>query len=130
MIEMNVILANSGEELRVAVQVHFRFAPVKLRGPVLGQRLHVIPVGAVAPIIRLKAVRPVRLTHAVEDSVDGCLRNIDAEGSWHGTGSLSIRSAFCQQGNAARCKKRFQQHTSRHVSKDIGFHVSLLVIPV
>ena len=70
MIEMDIEFADAREKLRVAVQVCFRFAPVELIDPIRGQGPHVVPVGAVAPIARIKAIRPLRIAHAIENTIN------------------------------------------------------------
>ena len=79
MIEMDVVVLDSRQELRVAVQVGFGLAPVVLRGPVICEGLHEVPVDPVAPIGRVDAIGPARLAHATEDVINGCLRNGHAE---------------------------------------------------
>ena len=79
MIKVNVVVFHPRQELRIAVQVGFGFAPVEFGRPVFRQRTHVVPVDAVAPVRRVDAVGQAGFAHAVENALDGGLRNLHAE---------------------------------------------------
>jgi hypothetical protein len=62
----DIEITHASQELWVAVQARHRLTPVISRGPILGQRLNVVPVGAVAPVHRFPPVGPARVAHTVE----------------------------------------------------------------
>jgi hypothetical protein len=104
-IEVNIEIADARKELRVAIQVCFRFPPVKMRGPVFRKLLHVIPVGAVAPVARLQAIRPARLAHSIENAIDRRLRDVNAKRPRGSARDLRLSASLSYQRNAARYEK-------------------------
>src|SRR5581483_8717137 len=103
-------------ELRIAVEVGFRLAPIKRGGPILDQRLHIIPVNAVAPVIAIQPVRQASFANAAQNALDG--------GIWYGytkrTGTRS--SCLGQQGRGNR--KRCNERTPRSFLRGLRLHFS------
>ncbi len=83
--KVNVEILDAGDELREAVEALLGFAPVVTRGPVGGELLQVIVIGAVLPAA-FEAIGPARFADAREDAVERLLGNGDAKRARGGAG--------------------------------------------
>src|SRR5262245_56479496 len=82
-IEVNVILVDTSNKLRIPIQICLRLTPVIFRDPVLRQRFHVVLVGAVTPVRRVETIGKPSLLHARDDAIDRGLGNVHFEWSNH-----------------------------------------------
>jgi hypothetical protein len=123
-VEMNFKVFDAGQELWIPVQAGFHLAPVKSRSPIVGEGLHVIPVGAIAPVARvIRGVQPVRpavLLDAAQNAFDDWPLNFYAElteaarcGCWNGLG---------QQRQTCGYGERSQHPAARHFSGKVVGH--------
>ncbi len=77
--EMDIEVLDPRRILREAVETRFRLRPTVAGCPVRRQLLHVIPVGAVAPIAGVDAIGKACFPNPAEDAVDRLARDRDAE---------------------------------------------------
>src|SRR5882724_4203395 len=65
-VKVDIVVVHTCDELRIPIQNRFRFAPVVLLRPIVSERLHVIPIGPVPPIVPVESVWELRFPHAIE----------------------------------------------------------------
>jgi hypothetical protein len=94
---MDVEIAYPRKKLQIAIQVCLGFAPIVFFDPILGECCRIVPVGSEPPVASINPVGPLRIAHAIDDTIDGYLWDIGTK--WAGR-FLGFQVLWCKERRA------------------------------